>query len=304
MRFVLAILASSVAVALVALFVGALPVARIFDEKLGMVVPLDGSEAVRFSEGGARSRFGAHGFNPVVAGKIHDVGQKVFLYGDSFVEALQVADEAKPDAVMTRNFNGAAITFGIGRSGAGLKSFIKRAGCYELAFGRPVCHVFFVASVRDDLFHDYGAEPVGEKQLEFSNFVNRFHLNGLLAAYTAGQSLIKAELNFIPGRQVAFNSRARAEKDVAAVTHVIVGEIKTKVSAPVLIAYCPNVPQMRRGEIRLRMKRTKSRRFSKISLKRRALITLMLHPLLSRSGEKGICSLVDLRTPVVLEVGI
>ena len=92
MRFVLAILASSVAVALVALFVGALPVARIFDEKLGMVVPLDGSEAVRFSEGGARSRFGAHGFNPVVAGKIHDVGQKVFLYGDSFVEALQVAD--------------------------------------------------------------------------------------------------------------------------------------------------------------------------------------------------------------------
>ena len=249
MRFVLAILASSVAVALVALFVGALPVARIFDEKLGMVVPLDGSEVVRFSEGGARSRFGAHGFNPVVAGKIHDVGQKVFLYGDSFVEALQVADEAKPDAVMTRNFNGAAITFGIGRSGAGLKSFIKRAGCYELAFGRPVCHVFFVASVRDDLFHDYGAEPVGEKQLEFSNFVNRFHLNGMLAAYTAGQSLIKAELNFIPGRQVAFNSRARAEKDVAAVTHVIVGEIKTKVSAPVLIAYCPNVPQMRRGEI-------------------------------------------------------
>lgn len=248
MRYLLAILGSCVVISLVALFIGASPVARIFDEKLGMVVPLDGSEVVRFSEGGARTRFGAHGFNPFVAERVHDVGQKVFLYGDSFVEALQVADEAKPDVAMTRSLNGAAIAFGVGRSGAGLKSFIKRAGCYERAFGRPVCHVFFVASVRDDLFHDYGVEPV-EKQLEFSNFVNRFHLSGLLAAYTAGQNLIKADLNFIPGRRDAFNSRPRGEKDVSAVTRLIVEEIKAKVGAPVLIAYCPNVPQMRRGEI-------------------------------------------------------
>lgn len=228
---------------------GVAPVARVMDEDMKLVVPLEGGELFRCTEGVARSRFGIFGFNPVVADKIFGMTPKIFLYGDSFVEALQVQDEFKPDAVMSRHLGGVATTFGIGRSGAGLKSFIMRAQGYERAFGRPVCHVFFIASVRDDLFHDQGGVVDGKCQLAFSNFASRFHLNVLLATYTIGRSLKNRSLHLFHlscSKETPVTIECR---DVLTTIQFFVGEIKEKISAPVLIVYCPNVPRIHKGEV-------------------------------------------------------
>lgn len=240
------------------------PVARCVDDRTRLVVPLNGSSVYKFTEGVAKSEFGEHGFNKLHDSKSLD-GGVIFLHGDSFVEALQVEDAKKPDIVLEKALGSGTAVIGLGRSGTGLPTFIVHAEEYEKNFRIPKCHIFIVTSVIEDSLFDNGDEyqltpkglscrigAVSDRLLSVSRFINRFHLNILIACYARIGDVRNKKWRFWPAPKRSRTDTADViGKDYFAERlELLFAEMEANVKAPVVIAYCPNVPRLEKGEIR------------------------------------------------------
>ena len=260
MKYLISLAGIVITVFIVGIFLAPAPVARSYDSSLLLKVPMANSSAWRFTEGYAISRFGKHGFNAYLP---ENSASRIYLHGDSYVEALQVSDDNKPDAVMTRFYNENPVVYGYGRSGTGLPSFIVHARECERAFGKPLCHVFFVTSISSDIFDDSGVDFVWEKEVLKTNpnaafdsmrdksarIFNQLHLNFISSA---GQlfSTWLAGLN----RQNTLskkNSGTTGDESLKLRQQIqrLVSEMKKGIEAPCVIAYCPFVPSIANGEI-------------------------------------------------------
>lgn len=262
MKFLFPIIAIALVVYISGIFLEASPVARVIDEKIGMSVPQPDTSAWRFTEGGSITRFKKHGLNAALPDGIANV----YLHGDSYIEALMVPDDKKPDAVLTHALGGTNLVWGIGRSGTGLPSFIVHAREYERAFGIPKVHIFFVTSL-DDVTCDQGDEFVwgehgvrkcaprmSEAQMRLSRIINRYHLNFILSAYTKINQLKHKRWRFLPYSVNGENPCAERElstpvSSVEDKLDFLCDEMVRTIQAPVLIVYCPSTPVLINGEI-------------------------------------------------------
>lgn len=248
------------------ILLSASPVAREVDLKLNVSTPQDGSSVWRFTEGCAISRFGKHGLNPCAWVADLDIKKTIFLHGDSFVEALQVSDECKPDAVLAKCLGGKTRVIGIGRSGAGFPSMIVRARAYEEAFGVPKCHLFFSSNIHNDVFGDEGDEfarteqgieqrppKSSASQMKMARFINRFRLNCLLSAYQGLQGIMKKRWRFAPHFPKSSKPTVpKREQDIEGELRFLCGEMRKDIAAPIIVVYCPQIPYAKQGQIVLK----------------------------------------------------
>lgn len=239
-----------------AFFLEAPPVARTIDPEIGMSIPLPGSSSWRFTEGGSITRFKEHGLNAALPDGIANV----YLHGDSYIEALMVPDEKKPDAVLTRELGGINLVWGIGRSGTGIPSFIVHAREYERLFGMPKVHVFFVTS-SDDITGDNGDEYIWNEsgihkcppktsrmQMSFVRMVNKYHLNFLISCYNNFNRLKHKRWHFYPSASSIVETNLPSPcLSTSELLDMLCDEIRRTIKAPVLFVYCPDTPVITNG---------------------------------------------------------
>lgn len=243
----------------VSIFLGSHPTFRVNDPQTGLQLPAKGSVVTRFTEGCGVSRYGTLGLNSY-QDKIEYRNKPFFLlHGDSFVEALQVSDENKPDAVLTRSLSNSAVAYGVGRSGYGFPSMIGRAIEYEKALGYPKAHIFFCASgISNDVFEDGGDEvekkdggfckrvvPISQRKLLCSRIVNLFHLN-----FVTDVAKKLYTLNGKYGRILQpVRPNHRESQKLEDELNYILNSMKTQLHSPVIIVYCPNIPRIKKGVV-------------------------------------------------------
>ena len=262
MRYLYSTVLIVFAVYITGIFLEASPVARVVDPVVGMSVPQEGSSVWRFTEGCSITKFKEHGLNAALpAGRAN-----VYLHGDSYIEALMVPDEKKPDAVLTHALGGTNLVWGIGRSGTGIPSFIVHAREYERTFGIPRLHIFFVTST-DDIIGDIGDEFVWDEegvrkcpprtspaQMRLARIVNRYHINFILSAYNKIKMLKSKRWRLLPGfgagKSVVPMKRHQGEgQGCKEKFGFLCAEIKRTIRAPVLFVYCPNAPVLENGAV-------------------------------------------------------
>lgn len=231
---------------------------RTLNREIGFDIPTEGYSVARFTEGGAVSHFGWKGLNPVVLRRWDGSSAHFMLLGDSYVEALQVSDENKPDAVLTRYLGGKAVVLGSGVSGFGFPSMIARAAAYENAIGKPIANIFLCASgIDNDVLSDVSAEklpPYGYRAICSSDrsqlkifiqvTLNRLYLNFIPSCMKRLEGVFlspKDERRNAEGVDQR-NDRLRDELEYA------LNAMKHLDGEPIIV-YCPNVPKLKNGVI-------------------------------------------------------
>ncbi len=229
------------------------------DDKLGITIPVPGSSIARFTEGGAVSHYGVCGLNPVVLEKWDGKSTRIMLYGDSYVEAFQVQDDEKPDAVLTKYLGDNAVAFGIGVSGFGLPSMIARATAYEKVMGKPVLNVFFCASgIRNDVLADTTAQktlPIGyvEKvtrgkntlKINIVRIINRFYLNFVPVIWKKLSGICKS--SHAPQTVCLEDSGSETESLRDELSYIL--RSMKELQGDSVIVYCPELPKIKNGNI-------------------------------------------------------
>ena len=218
-----------------------------YDERLAEIVPESGSEVINFREGMAITRYADYGLNACCP--FQKDGKFVLLHGDSYVEAFQLDDDKKPDAVLAHEIGNGVRVHGIGRSGAGLPSMILRAQSYERTLGMPAVHVFLVASgIRNDLFEDTGGAvriETGYAKPATSGFScrvakvrNLLHLNFI--------TTFNKVLKDIHGRFGSHNVQApqNIAHNVEEEARFVLLFMRRSLKSPCAIVYCPNLPRI------------------------------------------------------------
>lgn len=127
----------------------------VFDAQLNAWVPQAGVARQWRDEGWATTRYGAHGLLRDTEAQLGAKPPLIFLHGDSFVEALQVPDDEKPEAQLTRCLRGAggeplsgALVVGLGESGLSAAGICFRLPRYEQLLGVPQLHIVMFTSLR------------------------------------------------------------------------------------------------------------------------------------------------------------
>ena len=98
------------------------------------------------SEGWGSTYFGPHGIIDLKKTDFSNNKEKIFVWGDSFVEALQVDDKYKFHKILNQSFeknnqNRFAINFGA--SGQSLPFYYFQIPEYEKILGKPYRHYIF-----------------------------------------------------------------------------------------------------------------------------------------------------------------
>jgi hypothetical protein len=137
----------------------------------------EGSELVWRSEGNGKSRSGVWGGAAVPDIRTH-LEPKIILWGDSFVEALQVDDDKKTAQQTTRLLSEKGRTnllaVGAGVAGQSAADYLLRIPVYEKQIGPVIAHVVVVGQM-EDLFPD-------QASARFSKFVSKPELSIIPAA--------------------------------------------------------------------------------------------------------------------------
>lgn len=123
------------------------------EPEIGMAVPSEGVVVRQRKEGWAETRFGKYGIPGIPDLKAVSC-PKVFIWGDSYVEAQNVPDHQKIAQQVTR-LSAARIGYplvgvGIGESGAVISDYFYRIPRYETV-AKPAAHFIVIAGVDDVL---------------------------------------------------------------------------------------------------------------------------------------------------------
>ena len=260
MKYVVALTGVFLVIWCASVFLGAQAKALIMDPELGLIVPKEGSSVMRLTEGGACSHYAQHGLNEFVASRALGNSKFFLLHGDSHIEAFQVPDESKPDAVLSRYLKGKAVAYGTGQSGYGFASMIVRAKEYERVMGIPIAHVFFTEmGLEDDVLGD-GMDEVRRTEKGFVRKAKKMSSRDMLVRTL----LNKTYLNFLIWRPTIEHlhllprwdkpspadggNKSRKEKLVSELVFVL-DDMKCNLKAPSVIVYGRRIPSMSQGGI-------------------------------------------------------
>lgn len=253
----------------------------VWDDTLQMCVSAPGQVIHWRSEGWGTTHYGKHG---VVA--IPDVertpGPKAIIWGDSYVEALQVSDEDKMSqqaSTLWRRSHTEPLTFvGIGRAGASTVDYYFHMPKYEKIVGPIEAHFIVIDDIRDMLPSaeessnrfllasgnrflsepDYHLEerevmPSGQR---VKRWISVFHMNALI-------SLARSIVPMIPGMDSKASWRfglGPVDHPPSRETEPITGPCSAAFSyflsafkkiekAPIIFVFLPCVPSIKEGAI-------------------------------------------------------
>jgi hypothetical protein len=205
----------------------------------------------------------------------------VVFWGDSYVEAYQVADTRKMAGALTTlcrsRPGGQALTAGsAGRSGQSLADYILQIPAYERAAGVPRLHVVILADIEDLLpdqgsahharflsqpdFRLAGDRPMSGFERAARTVLADWHLQVLDTLESRFLGVLAKKplwrrLRFRPGPVDRALAAAGPEPAAGAVTtpeataaiDYILKELRQATAAPVLLVYCPTVPHLVNG---------------------------------------------------------
>lgn len=236
----------------------------VWREDLQQFIPEPGSHVRWHREGWALTRFGADG----MAGRTEvDTGAlSVLLWGDSFVEALQVSDDKKMAAVATQIFtrNGYEVqVLGVGGSGQSVADYLLAMPAYARRFSDIQAQVILVSNLRD-LLPD---QPTQERARFFSQPTFRIEPDP-----KAGSGRVSSQRNKrVDALRLSILRKARRKAagslgnlrlapgpvpkpiDEPASMHVgddfryIARRLKAASDKPMVLLYCPEVPRFEQG---------------------------------------------------------
>ena len=257
------------------LFVYTIP-PKVYDPELKAFVHMDGEQVRWISEGWGVTRYGRHG----LAG-IEDVGahpeDKVFIWGDSYVQAFQVDDDEKMAQRFTALWNAAdrrkLLGVGIGFGGRSIADYWSEMPGYEAVLGVPRLNVIILSNMDDvmpdspeSMFAKFVSSPTfrflpdaSPQERPFAKAVKklmfrfRLHLFGIgnLAKQmfpSDGPNIFKS-LRFAP----AWGADKPAPPPPAheftpeqreAAWDFLLESLKTRSTAPLVLVYLPHVPRI------------------------------------------------------------
>lgn len=235
-------------------------VAWTWDDAVHDYVPADGYQHRSRHEGWANTRFGQHGVAGLASVGAPD-GPVVLIWGDSQVEAFQVADRVKLAQQVTLLSHSQATGIGIGRGGREIGDYLQLMPHYERLY-RTQLHVIVLPTLVDaypavtelDGEATY-AFPPHPTTIEQAGLRHAFAVLGLDFAWSAlktfqwvgGVRALRFRLG--PVRPDA-NAPEMATFDAAA-AEAIVTALRSTTSQPVLLLYVPTLPVIEAGGVRL-----------------------------------------------------
>lgn len=247
-----------------------------WDGQIGDFVPPAGTTLQGRDEGWAQTRMGPHGVAALPS--LDGIGPVVALWGDSYVEALQVADDEKIAQQMTAfrarqsGANGWLTAVGVGRSGRSVADYVHLIPRYERLLDVRA-HVIVLGNIDDVLLGAGGftgppfalAETrAPANALGLRRVVHRFRLDFLWhAAQTVRGGLglsEKGSLRFFPGpvAQTGVGQRKASKYDrVAAVptreaVDFVLDAVQGAATRPVLFLYSPGLPRIVESQVAVR----------------------------------------------------
>jgi len=245
---------------------------RIWSPRLERMVTAP-DQTIRWrSEGWANTHVGKEGIVEIIDEAAFGK-PSILLWGDSYVEALQVADEDKMAQVATRMLreNGSdARIFGIASSGQMIADYILEMPAYERLFSDIETHVIFLAGV-EDMLPDQATqdrarfvsrpEPAllpdprsGGDAAESarSRWVNDLRLNVVSRARRKIRDGF-SDLRFRPGpvRTETGEPASDVGENPPALTdfRYIAQRLRGSTSKPIIVIYCPVLPFIKDGHV-------------------------------------------------------
>jgi lysophospholipase L1-like esterase len=246
---------------------------REWEPQLDCYVQPAGFEMTYRKEGWAKTRYGKYGI-----GGIDDAttlgGEKVLLWGDSFIEALQVQDQDKVAQQLTaiwssRHPEEELHGIGVGMGGRCVADYYFLIPAYEKLLD-PICHIVVIPTL-DDITPD-GIAFKSDPEFQFVRRVPRgdseIKIRRVLGPF-------RAELVFVPARDLA--NRLRVEPirlspgvaqeivpqkigdDIAPTDCVdqqtrdawrfVLRSLKQQTSLPIVFVFIPKTPWLQDGHI-------------------------------------------------------
>jgi hypothetical protein len=248
-----------------------------YDKELELWVLKENSEVVQRLEGFAISCYGRYGLNKALWARKDQFKTNIFLFGDSFIEALNVADENKPDSVLTRHLEKMLgqkklLVWGVGESGLSVAGQIVKMSKYEKVLGKPLVYVIFTTGVENDFgpeVSDSRAKLVSNPEWQIvkqpdglfhgggktRDLFGRFRVNFVRDIINNLKSLREGRLVFfrIP-KKAAFLESTSADnlnwnRRLSQSTEFLLTRLREQTDAPILIVYCPRLPRIQRGVV-------------------------------------------------------
>ncbi|AGF78972.1 hypothetical protein UWK_02433 [Desulfocapsa sulfexigens DSM 10523] len=225
------------------------------------------------SEGFAQTHKGLFGINAIPdITKVR--GNKIVVWGDSYVEAHQVNDSEKIPQVITRKLNERGLgqqlmSFGIGMSGDSVADYFFEIPRYEHLVKDIAAHYIVITNSKDILPDQptdnkkglFKSNPFGLYEDNWSpkyqNIKNVFsHLNLSFVWQPALSALSAPErLHFLPNIQKTEDAAAPFNKDVPSNKFLIdswsflLKNLRNQTKVPIIFVYAPGVPKIIKGEI-------------------------------------------------------
>lgn len=240
-------------------------VPMVWDAALGRFISRPGVVERTRSEGWASTYWGEHG---VVGIKdiSRDVRSKVFIWGNSHVEALGVGDERKIAQQLTRMLQNEGMDMmgvGLGFSGESVADMYSFMQAYERIASPVAGHVVVLLGMKYVLPDEFSAchsvftrlpEPRIEKNIctpsdtarAWAPVLYETNANVVIELYKKARGL---SLRFAPGPVQKRSSTESAPRSVTAEGYVeswrfMLRALKKQTAVPISFIYCPRIPKI------------------------------------------------------------
>lgn len=225
------------------------------------------------SEGWGTTRFGKFG----IAG-IKDIseveGNKIIIWGDSYVEAFQVNDSQKMPQLLTKLFKKKFfnnwIAVGIGQSGATIADYYFRIPKYEKIIGDIKAHIIIIGQPNEDIVpNDTNSklsrflitdtnqlilekETFQPKKTKIKSLLNRMHLDfvwNILKKITGTKLNLNIKKKSATSNNIAKKNTKYSKDRLSKIFDFITKKISEQTDKDIIILYAPPIPRIEKGRI-------------------------------------------------------
>ena len=221
-------------------------------------------------EGWATTKIGHYGVNAVP-----DItaikGDKIAVWGDSYVEAYHVNDQFKTPCVVNTLFENKGIKlfcYGVAISGNSIADYYYDIPKYDKLVSNTIAHYIVITSPEDVLPNQpadvaYGVYMSDPYRLEISSWKPKHQsTKKLFKKYGFGflwepsrKLLTETSLDFLP--HVVSESTIPHDKrcsmvssmDIGPSINFILAKLKKQTDKKIVLAYCPKIPYLENGQV-------------------------------------------------------
>ena len=239
------------------------PTLRFFDERLGKTVPIPGSSTLMRSEGRATTTFGKHGLSEVDWMNASNGLPNVILWGDSYVQALQLDESLKMNHVAETLLNRKCNVIAIGDSGYSVADYYFLMPRYKGVIPDSMLNLIFLGGINDVLPEnpsalfsqvrlDEGASAlVWEKRSDKHLVTPELGVDANLARPFFFRLLARKIRNSLPPRlyrtEISRKSESESKKLPALIDRfwdLMLRDMKQASDHPLAFLYAPHVPNL------------------------------------------------------------